>query len=358
MSWPATLDLHGETVRRDGTVYVKGMHFPKVLRRHKPSGQAWKYRETWTTYCPSRSLIYKNVDRLKTYGEEDFWNIMQESERSGITPPTSFADMFTSVFKVRMPRASLVFPFRLERFGGWQQVIRGNLHSGAYEGKVYHYDLNRAYRWSAMQGLPDMSTAYWTSDRYAKHAVYLTSLPRGVVPYHHGGLTMITSEERDHFNLHDRIWPIYGLGFRKFVSLVRCFNDVDTKFPTSSKRISRSFWGLWNTREAPIQVSWKHGEKSREMHNPFFNPIWSSFITSRIKLRLASVIDSALHIYVDSVHSTVPLPTGNGDGEWRLDGEYNDAWFRSPGHWGSGAYTLRHSGVGSTLFDNGLRAVV
>jgi len=288
------------------------------------------------------------VDRLRPSDDEDFWNIMREAKNADINPPTSFADLFMSVYRERLPRPSCLYPFRLQRFGGWQSVVREHLQAGEFHGRVFHYDINRAYRWAALQGLPDVRSAYWTCDVNAPYAVYLARVKPDRIPYHQGaGLTMITSEERDAFQLHDAMWPLYGLAFRNSVSLADAFAKIDTRFPTSTKRIGRSFWGMWNTREAPEQLSWKHGERVREMKNPFFNPIWSAFITSRIKIKLASVYEHALHIYVDAIHSTVELPTGTADGDWRLDGIYDRAWFRSPGYWGEGPCTIRHSGRAS-----------
>jgi hypothetical protein len=350
MPWPAWFG--GES--KAGTVYLRGYEFPERMSKHKPAGQAWRYRGKWTTYVPNRDLAYKNIDRLKPKDEEDFWRIMREAKQADLSaPPTSAADLFLSVYRERLPRGSLLRAFRPFRFGGWQQVIR----HGEHKGKVYHYDLNSAYRWAACGGLPNLRTAYYTRDFTKESAVYLVALKHGVLPYRRApGLALITSEERDFFKLHGECWPLYGVAFRSSVDLTPTFAKIDTQFPTMAKRISQSFWGMWNTREAPEQVTFKRGERAREMHNPFFNPIWSAFVTSRVKMRLAVYLPHALHVFVDAMHLTVPVPTDGRVGGWKLVGEYDSAWFRAPGQWGTGEYVMRHCGRGSitgALTDNG-----
>src|SRR6266849_1933831 len=223
--WPAYLELHGETSVKEGTVYVKGRNFGTALQRYQPAGQAWRYRGKWTTYCPTRSLSFKNIDRLMPRNDEDFWNIMHEAETAKIQPPTSFADLFMAAHRGRLPRRSIVYPFRLQRFGGWQSVIREHLRNGEYSGRVYHYDINRAYRWAALQGLPDMRTAFWTKNPLEPCAVYLANITSDRIPYDRGsGLRMITSEERDAFRLHENMFPVYGVGFRDTISLAELFH--------------------------------------------------------------------------------------------------------------------------------------
>lgn len=339
MGWPAFLG-DGAT---EGTCYITPHRFPEALARHKPKGQAWRYGNKWTTYMPTRALAYKNVERLRVKTEEDFWSVLHEAKAAGMNPPTSMADFFMACYRAPLARHSVSRPFRDFVFGGWQTAPK----RGEFKGKFYLYDLNMAYRWAASCGLPNPATAYVTRDFTKHRAIYIVELPIGVIPYQRGGrLAVITSEERDFFGLQSvrNCRMLYGLAFRDECDLSGTFRRLDERFPKSAKRISKAFWGAWNTTQAPEQVSWKHGERVRALRNPFWNPIWSAFVTSRVKLRMASFYKRAYRIYVDSILTDDELPTGDGIGEFKLVDTLSDIWIRHAGYWGYGDVTLAATG--------------
>jgi hypothetical protein len=342
VGWPAWYLSDAPT---EGTCYLRPGDMPRMIERHSPRGQAWRYRNKWSTYIPSKRLAYKTLDRLQPSSPEDFWTIMKGAEKAGMNPPTSFADMFMHHYRVKMPRISVVAPFMGRTFGGWQEAVRRGQHAG----RVYHYDLNSAYRWAACAGLPDLKTAYPTMDYTLPCAVYMVRAHAGDIPWsRYTGLHMVTSEERDALDL-QAVKVLYGVGFSRMVDLASVFAGLDEQFPYASKRISRAFWGMWNTREAPEQVSFKQGERARQMRNPFYNPIWSAFVTSRVKIRMHVHRRTVLQYFVDAVHTTEPIETGTGIGEWKEVGQYDNFWLRAPGQWGDGEYTLKYTGRGSVL---------
>lgn len=352
MPWPA---WYQTTEPSEGTCYIRGMYLPSMVEKHRRSGQAWRYNHKWTTYCPNRRLSYKALDRLMPENEDDFWQIMDAARRAGLQPPTSFADLFLSTYHAPMPRVSVCAPFVGFRFGGWQEAFR----RGQAPGRVYQYDLNKAYRWSASCGLPDLRTAYPTRDFTKPYAIYsVRGIPPGVIPYRRvpsDEVHMVTSEERDAFKLTDvrSLRILKGFAFSRSIDLSDTFRNIDTQFSRSiAARISRAFWGLWNTRTAPEQIGWKHGEKIRQMRNPWYNPIWSAFITSRVKLRLNVFRGRMLHCFVDSVHVQDELPTGDQPGDWKLVGTFDRFWCRAPGRWGDGEYTLKWCGAGSVVLSD------
>lgn len=342
MTWPAVLPIDLQTVR-EGTCYIPVRKFPEALAKHRPKGQAWRFGGKWTTYCPSRSLAYKNIDRLNPLSDEDFWQVLAEAQAAGMNPPTSFGDFFMSCYRAPLARGSITSPFRHFTFGGWQAALQ----RGAFHGRFYLYDLNSAYRWAASAGLPHPGTAYYTLDFTKPSALYVVDLPIAIVPYQRGGgLTVITSEERDFFGLTDckNLRVLYGMAFRAQLDLSDTFRKIDARFPKCAKRISRAFWGLWNTTRAPEQVSWKHGEKVRQMKNPFYNPIWAAFVTARVKLRLALHRKDALRVFVDSILMPEEIQTGPGVGEFKLVDTFKDVWIRHAGYWGAGDATLAQTG--------------
>lgn len=345
MGWPALLLSAGDS---EGTHYIKARDFPAVMQRHYPRGQAWKYRGKWTTYCPSKALTYKNIDRFKRadgrpIGEDEFWTIMRESQAANISPPTSYADMWLSCYDLPMPRATPIAPFRGFRFGGWESTY----FRGTWDKPAYLYDLNSAYRWAASCGLPDVNSAYPTKSWRHAEGIWLAHVPFNRIPYARaGGLMMVTHEERDAYALHDAT-VVYGFAFRRTLDVKHVFDRVEQRFPSSAKKITRAFWGMWNTDLAPEQYSWKNGEKCRLLRNPFYNPIWSAFITSRVKMRLAHWSQHALTIYVDALIMKEPIiPTGPGLGEFRLQQEFpRGLWIKWAGHWGDDSGAIKHAGV-------------
>jgi hypothetical protein len=347
MPWPAWLHT---TEPAEGTCYIRRSDFPAMLSRHGRTGQAWQFNRKWTTYCPNRKVSYKALDNLQPRNAEDFWTIMEAARHANINPPTSLADLFLSVYRSPMPRVTVRSAFYGFRFGGWNAAFR----RGKAPGKVYQYDLNNAYRWAASCGLPDLRTAYPTKDFSKSNAVYLcTNVAVGAIPWSRvprHAIHIITSEERDALNLSGDTHVIKGYAFAETHQLSRTFEEID-KFPPSIRsRVSRAFWGIWNTTRAPIVLSWKHGEKQRPMTNPWYNPIWSAFVTSRVKLRLNIYHARALHCATDSVHLLgEQLPTGTGPGEWKLVGEYDNFWCVGPNRWGDGEYTIKWSGRASIL---------
>src|SRR6267142_2801141 len=196
--WPAWYRTAEPT---QGTCYIPSYEFPREIEKCGRTGQAWRYQQKFTTYCPNRRRTYKAIDRLQPESEGNFWEIMEAAKHAGLNPPTSFSDLFLSCYRSPMPRVSPRSPFYGFRFGGWQQTFR----SGASPQTVYQYDLNKAYRWAASSSLPDLRTATTTWDWDSPNAVYLVSgIPCDSIPYHRtprNFLHLVTSEERDALGL-------------------------------------------------------------------------------------------------------------------------------------------------------------
>lgn len=355
MPWPA---YWRTTEPSEGTCYILPHEFSALMTRHRHAGQAWRYghrHKQWTTYCPNRSVTYKNVTRLYPQAATDdpsafdrtimadFWSIMREAQRNELAPPTSMSGLFLSVCRLRMASLTCLAPFRPYRFGGWEEMV---LRPAPHRGRVYQYDLNKAYRWAATSSpLPDTHSGQHTDNWDAPLGCYLVRVPVGVIPWARApGTYMVTSEERDALGLRTGLnaynvrW-LYGVEFTRTVDLAPAFVALDEKFPHCAKRIGQVFWGMWNTESGPEQCG-RPGdpgaETSRVMANPFANSIWSAFVTSRVKLRMHVFLPQALRLYIDCVHVTEPLPTGTAPGEWKLVRECDDFWIRTARDFGDG----------------------
>lgn len=158
------------------------------------------------------------------------------------------------------------------------------------------------------------------------------------------GLHVVTSEERDQL----KITPkriLFGLRFERMIDLGQVFQKIDRLFPQCRDRISQSYWGMWNAPHGPEQLTWRSGAKIRQLKNPMFNPIWSAFITSRVKLRIARLLPITLHCFVDSVLTKELIVTGDRIGDWVLKDSFRSAWIRGPGIWGHRDRTIKHCGL-------------
>src|SRR6266508_78304 len=324
MPWPAF--FNATEGFKEGTSYIPSYKFHEALNHHGRRGQGWKFNGQFTTYCPSRSVSYKCVTRLfptteAPFDEKNFWQTLECIRAAELDPPTSFGDLWLDVYRQPMPRVSPVSPFYGRTFGGWQEARR----YGKIPGRVYHYDLNKAYRWSACLGLPDLTTSYPTKDFTKRSAIYIVVLPSGLIPWHRApGLYVLISEERDVLGLDSvKVKVVYGIAFSRNSSLTMSFDALEKKYPAGIvSKVSRAFWGLWNTRHGPTQCSWKHGVKETPRRNPWYNPIWSAYITSRVKMRVATFLRTTVHIHVDAIWTTEPIPTGEQPGDWKLLGQY------------------------------------
>lgn len=327
----------------DGTTYVPRQTIPMLIERYNYKGQAWRYRQRFSSYRPKANVIFKSIDKLNPADEEDFYRIMESAKAAGLGPPSSFTDIFLNVFGIKRPSFTPLAPFMGKTFGHWEWMLPG------FRGTVYHYDLNKAFRWASMKGLPDFATAYETLSITEPCAIYVMDVPPGRVPYLHNPKrvvrSVVTSEERDAFGLHDTE-VIAGIGFERMIDMAPIWARIDRLFPYCKDRISKSFWGGWNAKRFPECCAWRSGKLvARFLPNPFYNPVWSAFITSRVKLRIIPWLNEAVHIFADSVITRCQLPTSVEIGGWKEVGCYKDFHARWTGHYLDGDHVLKHSGV-------------
>ena len=326
-------------------MYLPASSMARMMEQHKFTGQAWQYRLMWKTYRPAGGMVYKSLEGLNPHNEEDFWNIMGSNYRAGIPPPSSYAAIFHRVCKLKWPKKSVVAPFRAYTCGAWSQALT----VGTFHEKMYHYDLVSAYRWAACQGLPVLGTAKRVYDLDAERSMFLVEFDDVTRPaYVKAGIKegMMTSEELRGLQIRPRL--IYGMQFRDWLDMTGLFAEITKRFPWCYKRISRAFWGRWNGETDVQQHGWKQGHRVRQLPNPLHNPIWSHFITSRVKLRLLEAIRSVgvVHVQVDGILCREPLPVSEEPGGWQLKEEYPRGLFvDGTGRWGSGEILVRRMGL-------------
>ncbi|OLD88148.1 MAG: hypothetical protein AUG85_05455 [Gemmatimonadetes bacterium 13_1_20CM_4_66_11] len=316
--WPA---WYRKIEPSSGASYIRTQDFHTAVHTHEKRGIAWKFNGEWTTYNPNKSVSYKNLDRLGVDTESDFWTLMDEAQRANIKPPSSLSSIFIEYAQrrhIRWSRFSPKSPFFGTAFGGWERLM---FQGGEYAAPIFLYDMNKAYRWSASVGMPDLSTAHRTKSFYAPHAIYLATNIKPFFPFANRNSTVIlTSEERDAYGC-DSATVLKGVAFRDTIDITPVFEDIDAAFPSVSKRIGQAFWGTWNSHRVVQQVGMLSG-KMHELRNLYYNPIWAAFVTGRVKMRCWHWRNITLRVYCDSIMTTEPIPTGSDPGEWKLVREY------------------------------------
>lgn len=338
--WPVSyLDPCGE-----GTLYVPAAHMSAMMKKHNFSGQAWKYKNMWKTYRPGGGVMYKSLEGINPSDEGDFWHIMGSNYRAGLPPPSSFSSIFHKICPLPWPKQSMVSPFRGFAAGAWSQALQ----CGKFPEKMYHYDLNSAYRWAACQSLPLMKSGKRIFDIEAENSVFMVECTEEErPPWFKDNIGLVSSEELAALKIKPRL--LFGVQFRDWFSLTSMFATIQEKFPWCYKRISRAFWGRWNGGEDLTQHGWAGGtHKVRNMPNPLHNPVWSHLITSRVKLRLLEAVKEvgAVHVQVDAVLCREPLPVSTEPGGWKLVQEFNSGlWIHRTGAWGYGNLLVKRMGM-------------
>ena len=324
-------------------MYLPASHMDAMIEKHGHTGQAWRFRKLWKTYRPGGGVVYKSLEGIDPTGEIDFWHIMQSNYRQGLPPPSSFAAIFHRVCNLPWPKKSVLAPFKPLRCGAWSQM----LVKGTFREKIYHYDLNAAYRWAGCQGLPSLKSGKRVFDLDAPQSVFLVRYDaKNRPPWPVDEIGMLSSEEMAVLKIRPTL--LFGVQFRDWLDLGPVFNRIDAAFPWCYKRIGRAYWGRWNGDTEVQQHSWKHGPKVRQLSNPLHNPIWSHLITSRVKLRLHDVQQQAggLHVQVDAVLCRDPLPVSHAVGAWKLVQEYPEGvWIQNTGQWGHGNFVVKRMGA-------------
>lgn len=326
----------------EGAVYLPTLEVAQQLPLWNWKGQAWELNGRISSYMPNSKLVYKSIDRLSPESEEDFQHIMESCKKNGIGFPSSFADIFHSFVRSPLPKKSSLTGIRGFQFGGWQEA----LYVGRVRQKVYHYDLNQAYRWAASLSLPDIHQASPAKDFHdGEHGVYIVKVNALELPYNQDECTKaVTAEERDRYKMKNR--PILsGVKFHKTISLKETWDMIQECFPYCFRRIGRAFWGRWSACAPVLCRSWKHGEKVRPLNNFLYNPFWPAYITSRVKMRMAEHMGHSLHIFVDAILSIDEIETSTEVGGFKLVDVYDDLTICGPGQWGTRGYFVKQCGV-------------
>lgn len=204
--------------------------------------------------------------------------------------------------------------------GPWQEARA----TGKFYGKHYRYDLCSAYRWAATLGLPDTrSFRVWKNhpDPRAVEGLWVVALRQTDamrVPSLLSGPGPVVVSSED-LRLYDLVPARIYRGVTWTETLAGDYVEKTLTQLPCAKQSGRAYWGRWITRD---RLTCKTANNEWSLPNLATNFIWGFLIISRVRARVWTVSQQALHVYVDEVIVPHEIETGPNIGDWHLKEVY------------------------------------
>lgn len=331
---------------RDSYVYRSAL--PSLI----PTASRWWRINGRTTSVQIGPSIIKSHNPFTEHTTADtFTALMQECYEIGVIRPSSYSDIFSQTYHTPwiLPSASAIMGTTFA--GGWQEArVLGML-----KGPHFKYDLNSAYYWALLEGLPDPQTYrysdgphYSDTRGWQRHGIYVVSLerysPSWPYPFNLPSLRYLAStHEIEHYGLPVKTYH-YGISWDGLQDPTPMADHI--KRLPAAKQVSRSYWGAWASR-ARVRCHSKNRQEGWDLRAVRTNLVWAHMIIARVKMRIWRAALKAAHVYVDSVITSETLPTGTEPGAWRLDATYpTGVYIGGTGYYGSSATQIdKHAGV-------------
>lgn len=322
---PDALPLY-DTVEHGRDAYVYRTVLPSLIPH---ASRWWRINGRTTSVALGRGIVKAHNPFTAHTTAETFSNLMQDCYEIGCFRPSSYSDIFSQTWQspwVKPSATALVAPFFV---GGWQEARV----FGMLRGQYHKYDLNSAYFWALLGGLPDPLTfryserpSYSDVRGFARHGVYVVSLGRACphLPYpfcHDSERYLASTDEIEQYSLPIKTYH-YGVTWDGLLDPTPMADHI--RALPASKQVARSYWGVWASR---AQVWCCTPARQWPLRAVRTNLLWAHTVVSRVKLRIWHAAIRAAHVYVDSVITTDTLTTGDAPGDWRLDAVYPDGVF-------------------------------
>jgi len=269
---------------------------------------------------------YISLHRFTEGLDKNKWSdLMDGCNKSGISPIGSYGKIFRAWHDKKYGRKNSPFftsPETVEGIGrvdgGWEYGKEG------YHRKALgFYDINRAYRWSATRGLPDMRSIR-SIDSIPDVGIYFAVGKWDKIPPYQAmqgdGFYPAIQEEVNYFGGFN---PERIVTFDKTVSLDPFFEWIDRNFvERDSKQAGRAFWGIWLSSDSTAFYFRNLSTgKETKMGNYFASPIAAYILMTRIKVLIASY--NPVHVFVDSmITEEEPANIGKKVGEFKIVANY------------------------------------
>ena len=289
--------------------------------------------------------IWKNRNRFMPHLTSD---LLRDLASVGIRQPASYGSCYHTLAKTpRVPR-TINNIFSWWPGGPWQEA----LFTGRHFGRYYRYDLCSAYRWAATVGLPDMATVkvwegyrnprdvhgLWVVTLNIHDLVRLPSLFRRTSP------VVMSSED---MQLYDVTPEVVHRGVVWDTMLPGNYVEQTLAMLPCPKEVGRAYWGRWIARD---RLECKSKQRNWFLPNVATNFVWGWLIVSRVRGRVWSVSQRAIHVYVDEVIIPHTIDTGDSIGDWKLKESYDGLQVFATGWYGTiDGSTIMHTGSARSL---------
>lgn len=280
----------------------------------------------------------KALDRFSihhTQTEGSWREFLGECWDLGVDMPSSYGAVFRALFP--QPRIPWSINAALAPYvaGGWEEARC----TGQLPGVWHQYDMNKAYRWAARQGLPDPKTFEYTdrvSERYP--GVYVIQLEQKTVnplapyPFNAAGWVAATDAEIEMYGLK----PVkirWGICWRN-----RWGPDAVEKVleqVSFADDVQKTFWGGWAAQDA-AESYYPDSDKVVPGRSIGLNLVWAHFVISTVKMAVYEKSRGAAHVFVDSIITPFEFPTSTEVGGWKKVRTFDNGIFIA----GAGRYGL------------------
>lgn len=254
--------------------------------------------------------------------------------------PSSPAGFFRNAFRGQKRNAEIISrcyasanSIRSYMQGGW---IECAVETPYVYGKVFHYDINRAYQSTITAGLPSRLFPYQKGmDGFCVLAENIKgdNLPN----FLRQPRAIITSEDIEVMGI-SSFDPLIGVSYRDLdINLNNTMYQLSSIEEGLFKRVGQSFWGIFAMRE-PIEVEYRTGSE-RKMFNYSQNVVWAQLIIRRVVHEVYRKVEmlGAFSVFVDSIlcHEEMPAEfVGEDPGQWKhVDTYPRGIYIENAGAW-------------------------
>lgn len=319
------------TVIENHDAYIDPMKLRQLARQH---GRFWSFHSVPTTVALPGNCFAKSLAPFTDHQDEPlFQKLLSEYSDFGVPRPSGYADVFHETF--RSPRV----PWSVNKLlgpclaGGWQAALEPGVHRGRY----YKYDMRSAYLWAATLGMPNADTYTRSLNPFKDRrfdGVYRVKLlapnPTAPFPFNQARECIATGLEIETYGL-SVASVVDGVIWKDSIPGDKVLDAV--RKVSTWKQAGRAYWGRWGQMQ---KVTCTARGKTWQLPNVALNVPWAHMIVSRVKMRLWEFSKRSVHVYVDSLITPSPIPTGGNLGDWRLERVYDHGVIiKGPGQYGA-----------------------
>lgn len=286
----------------------------------------------------ANNTLYKNA---RSFGNVDrAYKTKEKYEEKGIDGyPSSPASVFSDVYKKAMQIGIVPYPRykvvnkMLGDAGSWLWIEKRI--KGRYSSPIYHVDLNNAYLWGSLRGLPKKIETYNGQQGYVGLIDVKSTGKELPCCLKSDDPVLLSHEDIKYYEINGD-WKC-RLGFNDLdVNLKPIFHKIDEWFDEYIfKKCTQMYWGLFAMTEGASGKKYENGKvkNSWETGGQMGNSVWATLITHRVMRRVHGLMQNGgIQCFVDSVLSPYKPRTSEKIGDWELKRHFeNGVYIKAPG---------------------------